>query len=536
MKPFYKITALFIALAGFQSIVAMQAESMLARPERFGCITLTKPTLSASDDQLWTFVFKACKETDSARLAVVVKCLETLVQRGTNINAPYTVTFEGQSRKDFESETADYTPLVFAVASKKIPFVQALLNLGAGANVPSSMGVPLHAAAINDVRKVIPLLVAHGADINATDEWGQTALFKALYHRHEGFFEDLYKYPHLDCQLQDNQGQNPLHYAILAPCPSLSIVKKLLARGANQHVKDRLGNSALDYARSGCSPDIIALLEGRYVENKDGFLAETVIAPSQQTKLAQKAAALQKAQQSKKKKRAQKKVQKKDQETQESVEKTSPKKRSESVVEIETTSPTKKIREGLNALALERSADEMSAKRVLTFSDATTQSNEQPSEEAPQLIDAERLDRRVKEWFDNNYLARVKQASYSDEQFARSVYYHQIPLDVINCVMNHGKCEPYASKENSGDVGTKWYLRGTMVFANPYANPWLPGRREQPGYYHCTMDSKGIIYHIGFDAVRDGSIQLHALLPKELQPKIVAFPGVAQGITHQFKI
>lgn len=59
--------------------------------------------------------------------------------------------------------------------SGTIEQVRRLLALGADVNLPGDLGfTALHNAAMRERTEIVDLLLRHGADASATNEWGQT--------------------------------------------------------------------------------------------------------------------------------------------------------------------------------------------------------------------------------------------------------------------------------------------------------------------------------------------------------------------------
>lgn len=63
--------------------------------------------------------------------------------------------------------------------AKSVPVVRLLLEHGAPVNTPGEQRAPLHAAAYDGRFDVLKELLARGADVNATNSWGATALHEA---------------------------------------------------------------------------------------------------------------------------------------------------------------------------------------------------------------------------------------------------------------------------------------------------------------------------------------------------------------------
>lgn len=90
--------------------------------------------------------------------------------------------------------------------------------------------------------------VKEGADPNATDENGDTALIRAIRDYRTGRAKSLIR-AGVDVNIADRHGQTPLiHTAIVSPQPDIALL--LLERGANIHAVDNVGDTALMGATS----------------------------------------------------------------------------------------------------------------------------------------------------------------------------------------------------------------------------------------------------------------------------------------------
>lgn len=115
----------------------------------------------------------------------------------------------------------------------------------------------MRAALLGQDRCVQTLLDA-GADINAQDEAGRSALMEACI----AFKRDtiaLLLERNADVNLFDNNGCTALMRAAYGGYPSL--VEKLLAFGADKDMEDKQGNVALDYVREHCRAQLEPILK-----------------------------------------------------------------------------------------------------------------------------------------------------------------------------------------------------------------------------------------------------------------------------------
>jgi ankyrin repeat protein len=107
--------------------------------------------------------------------------------------------------------------------------VETLLAYGANPNQAANNAqrvAPLHSAAAQDRLAIARILIAHGADVNATQEGEVTSLQEAAHHG------------------------------------AVEFVRLLLGAGADIGARNQQGQTALDYAREHGNAEVIALLGG----------------------------------------------------------------------------------------------------------------------------------------------------------------------------------------------------------------------------------------------------------------------------------
>jgi ankyrin repeat protein len=130
------------------------------------------------------------------------------------------------------------TPLNYAVSMNAVDVARALLEGGAN---PCAIAwraedvEPLHiAAGHKDGKAMVELLLAHKADVNARER---------------------------SVGREQQRGRTPLHVAVEAN--NAEVVEVLLAHGADWTIEDSTGRTALDLARKGGDPAILALFRQR---------------------------------------------------------------------------------------------------------------------------------------------------------------------------------------------------------------------------------------------------------------------------------
>ena len=165
-----------------------------------------------------------------------------------------------ESNSDLVFSAYEYgggTPLFEAVAHKRKVVAELLLAHGAEVNAKDNFGnTPLHCATIPETG-VMQLLLAHGADVNAKDNNGRAPLHSAAYHNHQGMPELLLANK-AAVNAKDNHGTTPLHVA--ARCGHRDLVALLLTHGAEVNPQDAKGRTPLHLAGRGGHQGVAELL------------------------------------------------------------------------------------------------------------------------------------------------------------------------------------------------------------------------------------------------------------------------------------
>jgi ankyrin repeat protein len=121
--------------------------------------------------------------------------------------------------------------------------LQLLTSHGLKVGDASKTGLrPIHLASV----KSIPVLIAAGADINAKDEDGRTALHRAAREGRNDVVAELIR-NNASVHSTDNRGRTPLHLAAMATGAD-AVIETLLAAGAMKSTRDNDGMTARDLA------------------------------------------------------------------------------------------------------------------------------------------------------------------------------------------------------------------------------------------------------------------------------------------------
>ena len=146
----------------------------------------------------------------------------------------------------------DQTPLMAAVASRKVEIVQLLIEAGADVRVKTRRGKPLIDSLVScdpHKRAILQLLVDAGADVTATSESGHPPLARAFYnHLYVDCLEPakILLQAGADPNQPDRNGVFPVHslayWSQKDPAPALAL---LLDHGARIDIRNQQGMTAL---------------------------------------------------------------------------------------------------------------------------------------------------------------------------------------------------------------------------------------------------------------------------------------------------
>jgi ankyrin repeat protein len=138
--------------------------------------------------------------------------------------------------------------------------MRELLENGANVNIGigSGIGTPLIHAAKFDDRDVASYLIKNGADVNATDAAGATALHLSAKFGSVNYISVLLAH-NADVNAKRKNKETPLHWAAING--RTMIAEMLINKGAQTEVETSKGSTPLDYAEKSKNETTIALLQ-----------------------------------------------------------------------------------------------------------------------------------------------------------------------------------------------------------------------------------------------------------------------------------
>ncbi|KAK3262418.1 hypothetical protein CYMTET_28726, partial [Cymbomonas tetramitiformis] len=159
-----------------------------------------------------------------------VEVVRKLVEKGAEVDA-----------EDGEGRTA----LTVALAFGQEGVARALLEAGAGVNAGTGQR-PLHGAAKRGTMEVVKEFMEKGVEVDVEDREGCTALTVALAFGQEGVARALLE---AGAGVNVGMGRRPLHAA--AEKGTVEMVRELVEKGAEVDAEDREGRTALTVALAG---------------------------------------------------------------------------------------------------------------------------------------------------------------------------------------------------------------------------------------------------------------------------------------------
>ncbi|XP_069951465.1 uncharacterized protein MCAP_0864 [Cherax quadricarinatus] len=183
-----------------------------------------------------------------------IREVEAAVQRGARVDQLWK-----------EGEDAGRAALHHAAAAGHFHVVQLLLDFTANINIKSAMsgddgGTPLHVAAEAGHPNVIKVLVRNGADCDAHDNRGRSAVHWAALQGQVGSLQAL-KDTNCDIHATVDGKSNALHFA--AASGEIEAVEWLVQAGVNKNQKDKSNKTPSDIAKTKGEKKIYAFLKDK---------------------------------------------------------------------------------------------------------------------------------------------------------------------------------------------------------------------------------------------------------------------------------
>jgi len=139
-----------------------------------------------------------------------------------------------------------------AVKDNDVKSVMRCLDDGEDVNIRDRDGeTPLLQACANGHREIAEILLSHGADINARNNFGKTALHQASSREVAELLISRGLGVHVRCK----SGRTPLHEAT-----KKGVAEFLVSQGADLKARDSDGRTPLDYVRFQGHRDVIDFL------------------------------------------------------------------------------------------------------------------------------------------------------------------------------------------------------------------------------------------------------------------------------------
>ncbi len=148
-----------------------------------------------------------------------------------------------------------------SIALRNIPMLKTLLEGGVSPDLAGADGVPpLHQAITQQSTNAVSLLLESGANINAVDQEGRTALMRAMESCDLAIASNLLFQSAVNINARDRRGDTVLHKTVR--CNQPAGIRMLLEKGADPKMLNYAGFSPLHIAAiCGKKPAVQALLK-----------------------------------------------------------------------------------------------------------------------------------------------------------------------------------------------------------------------------------------------------------------------------------
>jgi hypothetical protein len=159
------------------------------------------------------------------------------------------------------SHASDSEELIQAAGRGDVSIVRQLLNKGADINAKDDNGwtALMMASSYKGNYEIVRMLLAKGADVNAGNNERGTALYNACVFGHSEIVNELIAHG-ADVDARNDRGFTPL--IVASGEGYIDIVKALLAKGADIQARTNRGTTALYRAKQAGHNEIVRLLQG----------------------------------------------------------------------------------------------------------------------------------------------------------------------------------------------------------------------------------------------------------------------------------
>jgi uncharacterized protein len=157
----------------------------------------------------------------------------------------------------------DLDDTLTAVYRRQLPALRDLTPAQVNARDQDGRTPLMHAVlAVDADPRIVELLIERGADVNAADSHGWTALHFAA-QDHDVPVARALLAAGADADPVEVTGTTPLWRSVMRSGEDPSVIRDLVQRGADPHRKNRSGVSPIELARSIGYQDAVDLFEGR---------------------------------------------------------------------------------------------------------------------------------------------------------------------------------------------------------------------------------------------------------------------------------